>query len=265
MLWPVETKRPFEKSMHVSVAGRSPKIVYFALTVSRLKNAPPIGVAVFSLIVTPSNVATPPLCIIAEPDAALLRNMVTLVRLTSESLSIAPPPPPAELPLNVTRFSVAESPFVKRPPPPQPPVQVLSLTVTSMSDRMSWLTMPAPWIWAVFCVTTTLVRLRVTVSVTMTAPLAMPPPAAAPGLPFRIVTPEIDVVPFANTSNTRSMPPPSMIVLAAPAPVMVTAPLMSRSPVAARSSPRPPIPPMVSVYVPAGMTMVSAPPLAFDA
>jgi hypothetical protein len=37
MLCPAETKRPPEKSWHVSVAGRSPKIVYLALTVSRLK------------------------------------------------------------------------------------------------------------------------------------------------------------------------------------------------------------------------------------
>ena len=129
MLCPADTKRPAEKSMHVSAAGRSPKIVYLALTASRLTNAPPPGVAVLLLIVTPSNVARPALCIIAAPEAALLPYMVTLVRLTSESLSIAPPPP-AELPFNVTRFSVADVPFVKRPPPPQPPVQVLLLTVT---------------------------------------------------------------------------------------------------------------------------------------
>jgi hypothetical protein len=87
MLCPAETKRPFEKSMHVSAAGRSPKIVYLALTESRLKKDPPPGVAVLLLIVTPTNVARPLLCITAAPDWALLPNMVTLVRLTSESLS----------------------------------------------------------------------------------------------------------------------------------------------------------------------------------
>ena len=109
--------------------------------------------------------------------------------------------------------------------------------------------------------TTTLLRLSVGSFVPM-PPVAMPPPEAAPGLPLRIVMPDIDVVPFANTSKTRSIPLPSMIALAAPAPVMVTASWMSRSPVAARSSPRPV---MVSRYVPAGTTMVSVPPFAFDA
>jgi hypothetical protein len=188
--------------------------------------------------------------------------MVTLVRFTLESLSSAPPPP-AIFPLNVTRFSAHVSPFVKRPPPPQPPVQVLSLTVASMSDRLSKLAMPPPWIAAVFCLTTTLVRLRVATSVPR-PPFAMPPPATPSGLPLRMVMPDIDVVPLANTSNTRSIPLPSMIVLATPAPVMMTGSLMSRSPVAARSSPRPL---MVSKYglALAGMTMVSTPLLAFEA
>ena len=143
MLRPPETKPPFEKSMHVSVAGRSPKIVYLALTFARLKKPPPPGVAVLLLIVTPSSVAVPASCIIAAPEAALLPYIVTLVRLTSKSLPIAPPPP-AEFPLSVTRFSVANVPLVKTPPPVQPPVQVLSLTVASTSERMSKFTMPAP-------------------------------------------------------------------------------------------------------------------------
>jgi len=260
MLWPPETKPPFEKSRHVSVAGRSAKIVYLKLTFARLKKPPPPASAVLLLIVTPISVAIPSSCMIAAPEAAELPKIVTLVRLTSESLP-SPPPPPAELPLSVTRFSVAVSPL-KTPPPMHPsPPQTLSLTVTSMSETTSMFEMPPPWISAVFCDTTTLVRLRVATFVPM-PPVRMPPPAAEPGLPLRIVTPEIDVVPLANTSNTRSSPPPSMIELVAPAPVMVTASVMSRSPVAAASSPRPAI---VSVNVPAGMTMVSVPLFAFDA
>ena len=185
---------------------------------------------------------------------------MTSVRVTSESLPIAPPPL-AELPLNVTRFSVALIPFVKRPPPVQPPTQVLLLTVESVSDTLSKFMMPAPCTPAVFWLTTTLVRLSVATFEPM-PPVAMPPPAAAPGFPLRIVMPDIDVVPFAKTSNTRSIPPPSMIDVVAPAPVMMTASVMSRSPVAARSSPRPAI---VSVKVLAGMVIVSTPLLAFDA
>jgi hypothetical protein len=110
-LWPADRKPPFEKSMHVSVAGRSAKIVYLVLTFPRLKNPPPPGVAVLLLIVTLASVAVPTSCIIAAPEAALLPKIVTLVRLTSKSLP-SPPPPPAELPLSVTRFSVAGLPLV---------------------------------------------------------------------------------------------------------------------------------------------------------
>ncbi len=238
-LCPDETNPPAEKSMHVSVAGRSSKIVYLALTLPRLKKPPPPGVAVLLLIVTLTSVAVPASCIIAAPESALLPKMVTLLRLTSKSLPIAPPPP-AELPFSVTRLSVADVPLVKTPPPMHPPVQLLLLTVTSVSDRTSKFAMPPPWEPAVFCVTTTLLRLSVA-TFEPVAPLSMPPPIPGPGLPFRIVTPEIDVVPLANTSNTRSIPFASMIALVAPAPVMVTASVMSRSPVAAASSPLPAI------------------------
>ena len=239
MLCPPETNPPFEKSMHVSVAGRSAKIVYLKLKVARLKTPPPPCWAVLLLIVTPISVAVPASCMIAAPEAALLPKIVTLVRLTSESLP-SPPPPPAELPLRVTRFSVAVAPL-KTPPPMHPsPPQVLSRTVTSISDRTSMFEMPPPCTAAVFCDTTTWFRLSVATLVPM-PPLRMPPPGKAPGLPLRIVTPEIDVMPLANTSNTRSLAFPSMIVLAAPAPVMVTTSVTSRSPVAARSSPRPPM------------------------
>ena len=57
-------------------------------------------------------------------------------------------------------------------------------------------------------------------------------------------------------SNTLSMPPPSMIVEAAPAPLMVRLPLISKSPVAAASSP---IPTMVKIWVPAGRVIVEGP------
>src|SRR3990172_48807 len=93
----------------------------------------------------------------------------------------------------------------------------------------------------------------------------MPPPS--PPLPFWMVTPEMLPAPPDLTWNTRSRPPPSMMVVVAPAPLMVRPPealppAMSRSPVAARSSLAPAI---VRVYVPAGRVMVSASGLALAA
>ena len=143
------------------------------------------------------------------------------------------------MPLRVTRLSVLVPPVVKTPPPsPDCPAQVLLLTVTSVRDRSSVLAMPPPFLVVVFCVTTTLLRFRVATFVP-TPPVRMPPPEPVPGLPLRIVTPEIVVAPLANTSNTRSVAFPSMLTLAAAAPVMVTASVTSRSPVAAWSSSRP--------------------------
>ena len=115
----------------------------------------------------------------------------------------------------------------------------MSLTVASVSDRTSVFAMPPPKPPGVFCVTTTLIRFKVATWLVAVAPELMPPPSPAPGLPLRIVTPEMVVVPLADTSNTRSSWFPSMITLPAPAPAMVTASRMSRSPVAAMSSPRP--------------------------
>jgi len=82
----------------------------------------------------------------------------------------------------------------------------------------------------------------------------MPPPYAA--APFWIVTFWIVTVPVDSTWNTRSSWPPSMIVVAAVSPEIVTALVRSRSPVAFASSFAPA---SASVYVPAGTTIVSAP------
>ncbi|TMB11922.1 MAG: hypothetical protein E6J71_24755 [Deltaproteobacteria bacterium] len=225
------------KFVQVSLAGASAKMVYLNVASPRLKKPPPPGAALLLLVVTLISVARPPLCMIAAPESALFPYIVTLVRFTSKSLP-SPPPPDAELPLSVTRFRVAV-PWLKMPPPsPDCPTEVLLLTVTSVSDRLSPFAIPPPPLALVFCVTMTLLRFREATLLPM-PPVKMPPPVAAPGLPLRIVTPEMVVVPLANTSNTRSIPFPSMMALPAPAPVMVTASVMSRSPVAAASSFRP--------------------------
>src|SRR5439155_14600133 len=181
--------------------------------------------------------------------SALLSYIVTLVKFTLASLP-SPPRPGAEFPLSVTRFRVARLevlPFMLKMPPPkhEVPAQVLSLTVTSVSDRISLFAIPPPGP-LVFCVTTTLLRFNVTTLLPAAPPVWMPPPDASmqvwpcgqpaaatqicvlvveqvpPGFPLRIVTPEMVVAPLANTSNTRSIPFPSMITLLAPAPVMLT-------------------------------------------
>ena len=83
----------------------------------------------------------------------------------------------------------------------------------------------------------------------------MPPPLPA-ALPLRIVTPVISSVARPPTVKTRSMPPPSMIVWEAPAPVMVSD---SPKPLTFRSPPWN----AVRMKMPAGNVIVSAPARAF--
>src|SRR2546425_7314798 len=116
------------------------------------------------------------------------------------------------------------------PPKHELPAQVLLLTVTSVSDRISLFAIPPPFPLLVFCVTTTPIRFSVTTLFARMAPVRTPPPGwntqvspdgqpvfatqvcvmvieqVPPAFPLRIVTPEMVVVPLANTSNTRSIP-----------------------------------------------------------
>jgi hypothetical protein len=133
------------------------------------------------------------------------------------------------LPLNVTSVAVRSLSF-RMPPPPSRP----SLPVTR-----AWRSV-------------------------RTAEFQMPPASVpAPEKPLRTVRPWIVTFPAVlKMSKTRSRRPASTIVDVAPAPVIVTGPVMSRSPVAAASSPAPAT---VSVNVPAGTVMVSAPESAFAA
>ena len=91
--------------------------------------------------------------------------------------------------------------------------------------------------------------------------LAMPPPLPSTRPPVT-VTSAISVVTPEATSNTRSIPEPSISVCLAPAPWIVTLFVRSRSPVAAASSAAPAI---VSRNRPAGMAIVSPPRPAFAA
>src|SRR3989442_13000136 len=129
-------------------------------------------------------------------------------------------------------------------PPPKhaEPAQVLLLTMTSVSDRISLFEIPPPFPPLVFCVTATLIRFSVTTLFARMAPVRTPPPGlntqvspdgqavpapqvcvmvieqvGTPGFPLRIVTPEMVVVPLPNTANTQSLPLPSMITLLPPA------------------------------------------------
>ena len=87
------------------------------------------------------------------------------------------------------------------------------------------------------------------------APSTRIPPPGSGILPPRMVRPDISTkTPWRW--KTRSIPPPLMMVVAAPAPVSLTSSKMSRSPVSAMSSSAPRI---ASVKVPAGRTMSSAP------
>ena len=163
-----------------------------------------------------------------------------------------PPRPIVLLPLTVLR--VKESvPVLKIPPPPPlvlKPSRILSLTVVSISDRVPLFEMPPPKFSPVLSVTVLLVSVRVPA-------FRMPPaPAPASGLPFWIVTESMKTIAPRMTVSTLSMAPPSMMVVAFPAPSTVKSPVISISPVAFASSP---VPPILSVYVPAGRVTMSAP------
>jgi hypothetical protein len=89
-------------------------------------------------------------------------------------------------------------------------------------------------------------RVRATVPYTLRC--QMPPPSwESPASPLVMVTSEMAMFSSADVpgpkSNTRSgsvvIPPASMIVVEAPAPVMVRSSVMSRSPVAQKSSHEP--------------------------
>jgi hypothetical protein len=197
---------------------------------------------------------------------ALLPLMVTLVRLALEVwvelLSSPPPPVPAPLPLIVLSVMVSSPGFAFEMPPPVLPAE-LSVTVLFVSVRLPLLEMPPPLSAVPLSRTTTFVRLTVSL-----LPTLMAPPTAVPGLPLRTVRSlRLSIVMLLAAvarSNTRSIPPPSIIVAPAPAPLIVSAALVeqptlvqvtSRSPVLAASSPAPA---RLSVYVPAVRVIVSA-------
>jgi hypothetical protein len=133
----------------------------------------------------------------------------------------------------------------------------LPLSVTSIAVRLLALRIPPP------PSRPTLFSTRAWLSVSV-ASFKMPPAKVpAPEKPLRTVNPWIVTFPaVSRMSKIRSFCPPSMIVAVAPAPVIVTGPVMSRSPVAAASSPAPIT---VRLKVPAGTVIASAPELAFAA
>jgi len=94
------------------------------------------------------------------------------------------------------------------------------LTVELVSVRLPLLEMPPPLSPAPLPVTTTLVRFTVSLLPTRRAP-----PLAVPGFPLRIVRSfrlrVVTLLCAVARSNTRSMPPPSIIVTPAPAPLIV--------------------------------------------
>ena len=154
---------------------------------------------------------------------------VTLVS-TTVSLFSMPPPLVAVLPLTVTLTSVSVPLSCVMPPPPSLPDAVFPLIVTSLQVAEATFEIPPPTPSAVLPEMVT--SFRVTL-----AKLSMAPPSATEW-PFRIVS--LEIVVFAKTSNTRSRPPPSTIVVGAPSPVIVSGALMSRSPRWLPSSPNAP-------------------------
>src|SRR2546422_10682411 len=115
MLCPPDVKLAW-KGWHASVARLCARMVYLNVAVARLKKAPAPSAPLLLLMVTLTSVAVPLSCSSPAPASAVLPEIVTSVRFTSESLP-SPPPPVATLSLRVTRFSVAVPALLKMPPP----------------------------------------------------------------------------------------------------------------------------------------------------
>jgi hypothetical protein len=215
---------------------------------------PPPRFAPFDATVTLLSVAVTVLSSPPPSVTAVFPLSVTFVNVSVPSFWMPPPAAADVLPLTVTRWSRA-TPVLYRPPPRL--FVVLPLSVTSFAVRSLSLRIPPP------PSRPSLVWTRTWFSVS-TAEFQMPPASTPrPEKPLRTVRPWIVTLPaVSKMSNTRSMRPASMIVDVAPAPLIVTGRVMSRSPVAARFSP---LPATVSVNVPAGTVMVSAPDSALAA
>jgi hypothetical protein len=117
-----------------------------------------------------------------------------------------------ELPLTVQSVSVAVPPMLSKPPPPKS--QVLPLKVTLVNVAVALFHRPPPP-----SVAELLEKVQL-VSVTVPS-LSSPPPSLPPvGLPWVIVSPDMDAVTLASTWNTRLVPPP-LIVTPPAGPVIV--------------------------------------------
>jgi hypothetical protein len=148
------------------------------------------------------------------------------------------------LPLIVLLFITRIPGWALMTPPPLPRA-ALPITVLSVTVKLPLLEMPPPLRLALLSLTTILVRF----TVSLLPILIAPPLALGPGSPWVIVRSfrlrVVTLLAVVAISNTRSLKPASMIVLAAPAPLIVNGALVvqptlrqvtSRSPVSAVSS-----------------------------
>jgi hypothetical protein len=177
-----------------------------------------------------------------------LSETVTLVSVALWRL-FRPPPynPCATFPRTRLPLRTRTPPIALWIPPPSLPETLFGPIVLLLIVSVPTLLMPPPVVAAVLSEITELFSVVLDpVPVLRPPPL---PPAPAVAVPFRIVTPDIvTAVVFALTFRTRSTSAPSMIVAPAPAPLIVTDPLvMSRSPVAALGDPPESVPAMLSV------------------
>ncbi len=234
------------------------------VNVPRLAMAPePEGVAVLPLSVQPFRSITPPeaLEMAAAPKGPVAKFPVReqAVKLATPLLK-RPPPVDAKLLSMISPVEVRE-PALKMPPPSSLatlPLMVLVEMVADPAGRKKGKPMAAEVAIAPPFVAVLPIRVE-SVSVREPAATLMAPPEPPPALLPVIVTPEMLRDSPTSTWKTRSMPAPSIVVAARPAPMMVTAPpppAMSRSPVMAASSLAPA---MVRVKVPAIRVMVSSP------
>ena len=215
----------------------------------------------------------------ATPLLSMLPAMMVFFRRTVPEPNFAPPPAPSAPSSTLEMLLVIVTLFICRVasecctmPPAFVSVAFPLIVLFVIVKRAAGpeFRMPPPSVNAVF-------PLIVLPTMLITPPSLSTPPAlpelafpatallvnaSVPSFLTPLLEPLVIVVAVISTLapdriwNTVSRAPPSTMVSAAPAPVRVTSSVMSRSPVAAASSR---IPAMVSVYVPAGRVIASAP------
>lgn len=186
---------------------------------------------VLSVMVAPSRTTAPPPAAVSSVVVIAMASLsvtATLVRISSPSAQIPPPeadPPvggPARFAVTVLSTRVSGSEFwAVQIPAPAYPARLSRMTLRSIRAAAAPTAMAPPWPSSPAAVPASLLSRTLLRTTSVPSWMKMPPPWRA-AWPSRIVT--LSIVVLTNTSKTPERSSPSSVVVAAPAPTMVTAP-----------------------------------------